>query len=58
MAFIGHCDAQKEAELVAAQIRERTGIETIVIDDIGVMIGAHSGPGTVALFFYGTRLGA
>lgn len=58
VAFIGHCDAQKEAELVAAQIRERTGIETIVIDDIGVMIGAHSGPGTVALFFYGTRLGA
>lgn len=53
--FIGHCDAKKDAELVAQQVRERTGITNIHIDDIGVMIGAHSGPGTVALFFVGKR---
>lgn len=54
--FIGHCDVPKDAELVARQVRERIGIQNIVIDDIGVMIGAHSGPGTVALFFVGRRL--
>lgn len=56
VVFIGHCDARKDAELVAGQVRERFNINNIVIDDIGVMIGAHSGPGTVALFFYGERL--
>ena len=55
VAFIGHCDAPKDAGLVAEQVRERIGIHNIVIDDIGVMIGAHSGPGTVALFFVGRR---
>ena len=54
--FIGHCDSIQDAELVADQVRERVGIDNIVIDDIGVMVGAHSGPGTVALFFYGKRL--
>lgn len=54
--FIGHCDARPDAELVAEQVRTRIGIQNIVIDDIGVMVGAHSGPGTVALFFYGRRL--
>ena len=43
------------AELVSAQVRERVGIHNIVIDDIGIVIGAHSGPGTVALFFFGKR---
>ena len=57
VVFIGHCDARSDAELVAEQVRERVGITNIVIDDIGVMIGAHSGPGTVALFFVGNRLG-
>lgn len=56
VVFIGHCDARGDAELVAQQVRERIGITNIVIDDIGVMIGAHSGPGTVALFFVGKRL--
>lgn len=55
VVFIGHCDAYKDAELVAAQVRERVGIHNIVIDDIGIVIGAHSGPGTVALFFFGKR---
>ena len=44
VVFIGHCDAYKDAELVAAQVRERVGIHNIVIDDIGIVIGAHSGP--------------
>lgn len=56
VVFIGHCDARKDAELVADQVRERIGIGNIAIYDVGVMVGAHSGPGTVALFFYGERL--
>lgn len=48
-------DAREDAEMVADLVRERTGIHNIVIDDIGIVIGAHSGPGTVALFYYGVR---
>ena len=55
VVFIGHCDAREDAEMVADLVRERTGIHNIVIDDIGIVIGAHSGPGTVALFFFGKR---
>ena len=34
-------------------VRERFGIEQFVIHEVGPTIGAHSGPGTMALFFMG-----
>ena len=52
--FISHGDCIEDAEKVAAAIRERIpGIKDIVINYIGPIIGTHSGPGTVALFYYG-----
>ena len=38
---------------LADMIKERYGAETTLITDIGPIIGAHSGPGTIALFFIG-----
>ena len=35
-------------------IFERTGRRAELITDIGAVIGAHSGPGTLALFFLGS----
>ncbi len=51
--FISHGDAAEDAEYVKNQIQERFGMEHFLIHNIGPTIGAHSGPGTVALFFMG-----
>ena len=52
--FISHGDCLKDAELVADMVRERFGTEDIHINYVGPVIGAHSGPGTLALFYLGT----
>lgn len=49
--FIGHCDARADAEYVAGLVVEAYPKMRVHIDHIGTSIGAHSGPGTVALFF-------
>lgn len=51
--FISHGDALREAEALAEEIRERFGIGKFVINRVGPTIGAHSGPGTMAVFFFG-----
>ena len=53
--FISHGDCLEDAEYVADLVRERFGVKQIVINHVGPVIGAHSGPGTVALFFLGTE---
>ena len=53
--FIGHCDAKADADYVANLVHERYPDMMIHVDDIGTSIGAHSGPGTIALFFVGNE---
>lgn len=53
--FIGHCDAREDAEFVASLVRDSYPNLKIHIDLIGTSIGAHSGPGTIALFFVATE---
>lgn len=55
--YIGHGDCLEDAQAVAAMIKERFGREVTLINYIGMVIGAHSGPGTVALFFVGKDRG-
>ncbi len=55
IVFISHGDCPEDAEFVAAQIKERFGIENFLIDYVSPTIGAHSGPGTVALFYLGSN---
>lgn len=50
---IGHGDCLQDAIDLKAKITERTGIEDIFITDIGPVIGTHSGPNTLAIFFLG-----
>ena len=52
--FISHGDALEDAEYVKAEIEKRFGIKDFKINHIGPTIGAHSGPGTIALFFEGS----
>ncbi len=55
VVFISHADCLKDAEALAEIIKTRHGVETKIITDVGTVIGAHSGPGTLALFFIGTE---
>lgn len=52
--FISHGDCIDDAEMLADMVRAEYGSE-IVINFVGPVIGAHSGPGTLALFFLGTE---
>lgn len=49
--FITHGDCLEDAEYVASQVRERFGVSDVIINYVDPVIGAHSGPGTMALFF-------
>ena len=48
-------DCLEDAQFVADMVKERFGTETFLINYVGPSIGAHSGPGTVALFFMGEK---
>ena len=51
--YISHADCLSEAEELGKIIKEKYGAETKLITDVGSVIGAHAGPGTIALFFVG-----
>lgn len=51
--FISHGDCLEAAESLAAMIEAKHGVKTEIITYVGPVIGAHSGPGTLALFFLG-----
>ena len=53
--FISHGDCYDDAKLLADMIEEKSGVKVHLISDVGPSIGAHSGPGTIALFFIGTQ---
>ena len=53
--FISHGDCLEDAETVAGMVKERFGVEDVYINYVGPVIGAHSGPGTLALFYMGTE---
>ena len=53
--FISHGDCEEDAKYLADKIRENLHPVDVIIESIGPVIGAHSGPGTMALFFIGTN---
>lgn len=55
IVYISHADCENDANALAAILKERYGASVSVITDIGPVIGAHSGPGTLALFFVGSK---
>lgn len=55
MVFISHGDAADDAKYVADKIREKLTVRDIKMNFIGPVIGSHSGPGTIAVFFLGSK---
>lgn len=53
--YISHSDCVEDAETLKAQLQAEYGAGVEIITDVGPVIGAHSGPGTLALFFVGTQ---
>lgn len=53
--FISHGDCKEDAEYVAGLVKEHMGVQDVRINYVGPVIGAHSGPGTLALFHLGSR---
>ena len=55
--FISHSACEEDAKAVAALVEERFPNLNgrVLINSIGTTIGSHTGPGTVALFFWGKK---
>lgn len=51
--FICHGDCVEDAQYLAGLVKEQYGVKEVVIGYVGAVIGSHSGPGTLALFFLG-----
>jgi DegV family protein with EDD domain len=52
---ICHADCMADAQYIAKEAKRRYGIKNAIIYFIGPVIGAHTGPGTVAFFFLGDK---
>ncbi len=53
--YISHGDCIDDANALAKILKEKYNTTTEIITDVGAVIGAHSGPGTLALFFVGNE---
>lgn len=53
--FISHGDCIEDAKLLETILKEKFGVKEVIIGYVGAVIGSHSGPGTLALFFLGAK---
>ena len=51
--FISHADCREDAQQLVDMIEQNHGGKVTHITDIGPVIGSHTGPGAIALFFIG-----
>ena len=51
--YISHADCERDVKIFADAIKAKFGNDVDLVTDVGPVIGAHSGPGTLALFFVG-----
>lgn len=53
--FIAHGDCPEDAARLGELVRQRCGVKNVVTGYVGPVIGAHTGPGVLVLFFLGNR---
>ena len=51
--FISHADCMSDVDELSKLLKDRYGADVKIVTDVGPVIGAHAGPGTLALFFIG-----
>ncbi|SCN24460.1 Fatty acid-binding protein [Clostridium sp. N3C] len=49
---ISHGDCEEDARLLEKLIKENVKVKDVIINYVGPVVGSHSGPGTIALFFF------
>lgn len=54
--MVTHGDCLADAQYVKEQIQKKYGISNVIINDIGTVIGTHTGPGVVATFCMGNKI--
>lgn len=52
---ICHGDCEEDARYLEKLLKERCGVKEVFIGYTGAVIGSHSGPGTLAVFFLGSE---
>ena len=55
IVMITHGDSLEDAEYVKGLIEEKLGIHNIMINPLGTVIGSHTGPGVISIFYMGNR---
>lgn len=55
VVMIVHGDVEEDAEFLKKEIESRFGTKNIIINGIGSVIGSHTGPGVIAIFYMGDR---
>ena len=53
LAYICHGDCVEDAKYLEGQIKEKCGVKEVFYYYTGAVIGSHSGPGTLAVFYLG-----
>ena len=53
--FIGHGDCAEDAAALEALVKEKYGVKNVITGYVGPVIGAHTGPGVLVVFFMGTH---
>ena len=53
--FIAHGDCPEDAEALEAMLKEKYGVQNVITGYVGPVIGAHTGPGVLVLFFMGSH---
>ena len=51
--YIGHGDCMADAEYLKKEIQSRFGVKEVLIDYVGAVIGAHTGPGVAFIAYFG-----
>lgn len=55
--FISHGDCLEDAQQLAQMVKDRFGTQNFYINHVGPVIGAHTGPGVVVVFYMGVDRG-
>ena len=55
IAFIAHGDCPEDAAALEKIVKEKYGVKEIITGYVGPVIGAHTGPGVLVVFFLGSH---
>ena len=55
VVFISHGDCIDDVEYLKEKLLEKIKVKNIIVNHVGPVIGSHSGPGTLAVFYIGNK---